>query len=382
MTLSDIDLLARLVSFDTTSSRSNLPVVDFLSDYLDRPGTRIRRLPSPDGQKANLLVAAGPEGGGDREGLALSGHMDVVPAGEGWTSDPFSLTRRGDRLHGRGTCDMKGFVALAANLFLEFAPALRRPLVLLFTYDEEVGTVGARRMAETWNEPETLPRALIVGEPTRLRVVRAHKGIVELHVTVTGQSAHSGYPHLGRSAIEPAARIVTALAGLRHQLAAERPPGHQLFPEVPFVPLNAGTIRGGTAPNVIPDRCELAITLRPLPGDDGSGLVTRVTDTVRRAAAGEPVEIDVRAESPPMATPVDTPVVRWLMEETAHAPPTTESYATDAGWLQRLGMECVLFGPGDIAVAHRPDEFIAIDDLVRARQVLSRVLQRACGGGA
>jgi acetylornithine deacetylase len=175
---------------------------------------------------------------------------------------------------------------------------------------------------------------------------------------------------------------VAALAGLRQQLAAERPRGHQLFPDVPFVPLNVGTIRGGTAPNVIPDRCELAITLRPLPGDDGAALVTRVTDTIRRAAGGEPLEIEVRAESPPMATSVDTPVVRWLIEESGGAPPATESYATDAGWLQRLGMDGVLFGPGDIAVAHRPDEFIPVDDLARARLVLSRVILRACGGGA
>jgi acetylornithine deacetylase len=379
MRLPDVDLLARLVAFDTTSHRSNLPLAEFLREYLDRPDIRTRTLRSPDESKANLLVEAGPEASGDRAGLVLSGHMDVVPAGEGWSSDPFALTRRDGRLVGRGACDMKGFLALAANLLLESVPFLRRPLWLLFTYDEETGTAGARRLAETWTETERLPRAGIVGEPTRLRVVHAHKGIVGLRVVVSGRGAHSGYPHLGKSAIEPAARIAVALAGLRQQLAAERPPGHQLFPEVPFVPLNIGTIGGGTAPNVVPDRCELTITLRPLPGQDGAELVARVADTIRRAAAGEVVDVTVDAESPAMATPVEAPVVRWLLAEAGGEAPATESYATDAGWLQRLGLQCVLFGPGDIAVAHRPDEFVTVDDLSAARRVLGGVIRRACG---
>jgi len=284
----------------------------------------------------------------------------------------------GGRLIGRGACDMKGFLAVAANLLAEATSGLRHPLALLFTYDEEVGTVGARRLAESWPDAKRLPRATIVGEPTRLRVVRAHKGIVELRVTVTGRSAHSGYPHLGRSAIEPATRIAVALSELRERLAAERPAGHEDFPEVPFVPLNIGTIRGGTAPNVVPDRCELALTFRPLPGDDGEALTRRVRDTVRAAAGDAPVEIAVIALSPAMATPVTAPVMRELMAAAKEKAAVTVSYATDAGWLRRAGLDCAVYGPGDIALAHRPDESIPIDDLGRARLVLEELIRRLC----
>jgi acetylornithine deacetylase len=378
MPLPDIELLGRLVAYDTTSDRSNIPLADFLCEYLDSPSVRLERLPSADGRKVNLVIEAGPEPRGERDGLTLCGHMDVVPAGAGWTSDPFALTRAGDRLIGRGACDMKGFLAVAVNLFAEAAPGLRHPLALLFTYDEEVGTVGARRLAESWPGARRLPRATIVGEPTRLRVVRAHKGIVELRVTVAGRSAHSGYPHLGRSAIEPATRIAVALSALRQRLATERPPGHEDFPDVPFVPLNIGTIRGGTAPNVVPDRCELALTFRPLPGDDGAALTRRVRDAVREAAGDAPVEIAVTAESPAMATPVTAPVMRELLAAADDAEPATVAYATDAGWLQRLGLDCAIFGPGDIALAHRPDESIPIADLGRARQVLEGVIGKLC----
>ena len=245
--LDDRSLLARLVGFDTTSRLSNLPLADFLADYLDRPGVRITRNPSPDGGKTNLIVAAGPERPG-RAGLVLSGHMDVVPAEEtDWRSDPFTLTEAGDRLVGRGAADMKGFLALAANRLAAIDPdALDAPLALLFTYDEEVGTLGARHFTETFPAADALPRSVIIGEPTELRVVRAHKGMVRFRLAFAGQAAHSGYPHLGRSAIEPAARAIVALADLRRAMAAERPPHGEVFPAVPYTALNVGTVRGGT----------------------------------------------------------------------------------------------------------------------------------------
>jgi acetylornithine deacetylase len=378
MSLTDVDLLARLVACDTTSDRSNLPFVDLVCDYVDRPGVRVNRLASEDGRKANLVISAGPEPADDLLGLVLCGHMDVVPPGEGWTSDPFSLTRRDDRLFGRGACDMKGFLAVATNLFSEIRD-LRQPLALLFTHDEETGTTGARRLADSGVGGVRLPRATLVGEPTKLTVVRAHKGLVEMRVTVLGRSAHSGYPHLGRSAIEPAGRIAVALAELREQLSAERPPKHTLVPDVPYVPLNIGTIRGGTAPNVVPDRCEMVLTFRPLPGDDGAVVRRRVEQAIREAAGDAPVEIQVVSESPPMETPPDAPLLVALVRENGGDAPSTVSYATDAGWLQRLGLQCVLFGPGDIAVAHRPDEYVRVQDLARARQVLERVIAKLCG---
>jgi len=379
--LSDVDLLARLVACETARPNGNLAAVDLLADYLDRPGTRIRRLAGPDEDRANLLVEVGPEPVGDRDGLLLSGHTDVVPAAEPeWTSDPFTLTARAGNLYGRGAADMKGFVALAANVTRALDPdALRAPLVLLFTCDEEVGTLGARRFAEQWTERARLPRLAIIGEPTRLEVVRAHKGIVELRVALAGTAAHSGYPHLGESAIEPAARVVTALAELREALEGERVEASASFPQVPFVSLNVGTLRGGAAPNIVPDRCVAEITVRPLPGVASGPLIERVRQVVARAAGRARWSFEVVSESPPMQTPPDSPLLRALAAATGQREATTVSYATDAGWLQTLDLDCAIYGPGDIATAHRPNEFVPVEDLSRARSTLEQTIGRFCG---
>jgi acetylornithine deacetylase len=376
--LDDRTLLARLVGFDTTSRLSNLPLADFLADYLDRPGVRITRNPSPDGAKANLVVAAGPERPG-RAGLVLSGHMDVVPAEEtDWASDPFTLTEAGDRLVGRGAADMKGFLALAANRFAAIDPdSLDAQLILLFTYDEEVGTLGARRFTETFPSVGTLPRSVIIGEPTELRVVRAHKGMVRFRLVVTGQAAHSGYPHLGRSAIEPAARAIVALAELRRRMAGEHPPHGDVFPSVPFTALNVGTVAGGTAANVIPDRCEVDLGVRVLPGTSADDVGGRIADAVRDAI-GDDFTFECVSESPPMLLAPDAPVHRLLCDLVAQRDGASVMFATDAGWLQKSGFECVLFGPGSIEVAHRANEFLPIDQLARAGKILDQVVRRSC----
>src|SRR5436305_2824228 len=285
--LADAELLARLVAFDTTSRNSNLPLAGFLCDYLDRPGVRIARNPSADGRKANVVAWVGPEPTGDRRGLVLSGHMDVVPAEEEeWQSDPFTLADAGDRWVARGACDMKGFLAVAANLAAEAQPEhWRAPLALVFTYDEEVGTLGAKRLTETFPPAASLPRSTIIGEPTSLRVVRTHKGHTKLRITLHGTSAHSGYPHLGANAIEPAGRVIVALTALRRELEAEVAPHRELFPEVPFVPLNLGTVHGGSAINVVPDRCAVEVGFRPLPGVATEELIARIGAAARAAAA-------------------------------------------------------------------------------------------------
>jgi len=376
--LDDRALLSRLVGFDTTSRESNLPLADFLADYLDRPGVRVARNPSADGAKTNLVVAVGPESD-DREGLVLSGHMDVVPAEESdWQSDPFTLTESGDRYVGRGTADMKGFLALAANRLAAADPsALRRPLALLFTYDEEVGTLGARRFTETFTPIARLPRHVVIGEPTALRVVRAHKGMVRLRLEFTGRAAHSGYPHLGRSAIEPAARAIVALSVLRRALEAERPPNGEAFPDVPFVALNVGTVAGGSAANVVPDRCEVHLGIRVLPGMT----VDDVSARVRAAVAGaveEPFALEPVSESPAMLLDPEAPIHRALCEAVGQRESHSVMFASDAGWLQRAGFESVLFGPGSIEVAHQPNEFLPVEEFRRAGEVLDGLIHRSC----
>jgi acetylornithine deacetylase len=362
---------------------------------------RVRLHPSPDGAKANLVVFAGPalavaeSGGGDgdggaRPGLVLSGHMDVVPAGEGWTSDPFTLTDAGDAWVARGSADMKGFLALAANLARAVEPArLAAPLVLLLTYDEEVGMLGARHLVESWDGVpwrEPLPRAAVVGEPTELAVVAAHKGHVKLRAVLRGKSAHSGYPHLGINAVEAGGRVIGALSELRRALERERPPGAERFPETPYPALNVGTVHGGTAVNVVPERCALEVGVRVLPGMDAAALAGRVRAAVTAAATtGDPaveVAFEPLAESPPLAVRAGAPILAALAELTGRADLGAVSYATDGGWLARLGLDCAVWGPGSITVAHRPDERIPKADLAAARPVLEALVERFCARGA
>ncbi len=378
--LPDAGLLARLIAFDTTSRNSNLPLADFLCDYLDRPGIRISRVPSADGTKTNLVAWVGPEPTGDRRGLVLSGHMDVVPAEEdGWTSDPFTLTDGGDRWVARGSCDMKGFLALATNLAAEaVTDTWNAPLALVFTYDEEVGTLGAKRLTESFPEAAALPRSAIIGEPTSLQVVRTHKGHFKLRVTLHGVAAHSGYPHLGTNAIEPAGRVITALAALRRDLEAETPLNRELFPEVPFVPLNVGTVHGGSAINVVPDRCVVEAGVRPLPGITSGELIERVSQAVRAAASPFIPEVELLSDSPPLLLDEAAPIHRHLCALVGQTEGASVSFATDAGWLQSLGLDCAIFGPGSIEVAHKPNEHLPKAEFAAARGLLARTIETFC----
>ena len=376
MTMTDEALFARLVAFDSTSHRSNLDLADFIAEYANRTGVRIRRNPSADGRKVNLVITAGPEDRA-RRGLMLSGHMDVVPAGEsGWRTDPFALTRVGDAYVARGACDMKGFLALALNRFAALDPARRRsPLTLVFTYDEELGTLGARRLAETWTDPELLPRSAVIGEPTSLGVVRMHKGHLKVRVTTTGVPAHSAYPHLGRSAIEPAGPILGALAALSAELAAERPRYGEYFGAVPFPSLNVGLIAGGTAINVVPERCVIDMGIRLLPGMGSAEMVERVRRAVTCAASDAVVE--GIGDSPPMLVDERASIHEELCRHLGQHDSRAVSFTTDASWLQCMGVECVIWGPGSIEVAHKPNEWLPVAEFVRAGELLDRLVRDA-----
>jgi acetylornithine deacetylase len=375
MQLTDEALLARLVAFDSTSHRSNLDLADFIAGYADRPGVRIARNLSADGLKTNLVVAAGPEDR-SRAGLMLSGHMDVVPALESdWRTDPFVLTRVGDRYVGRGACDMKGFLALALNRFAALDPAsLRQAVTLVLTYDEELGTLGARRLAETWPDRELLPRAAVIGEPTSLAVVRMHKGHLKIRVALTGVPAHSGYPHLGRNAIEPAGPVLEALARLNRELAAERPAHGEHFGAVPFPSLNVGVIAGGVAINVVPERCVIEMGVRLLPGMGSEEMVERVRGAVRRAAPD--AIVDEVGDSPPMLLDERAEIHQELCRRVGQEGTRAVSFASDASWLQRLGVECVVCGPGAIEVAHKPNEWLPLAEFIRAGALLDALVGR------
>jgi acetylornithine deacetylase len=334
---------------------------------------------SQDGAKANLIIRAGPERE-DGEGLTLSGHMDVVPADEPeWRSAPFTLTRAGETYVGRGAADMKGFLALAINRLARLDPGrLRRPLALLLTYDEEIGTLGARRFAEHSDEAPALPGDVIIGEPTSLRVVRLHKGMIRLQLAFRGRAAHSGYPHLGRNAIEPAARAIGALANLRVEMEAERPPHGEHFPEVPYAALNVGLVSGGSAVNVIPDRCTVQVGIRLLPEMNAEKMTERVRATVAEALPGQGFELTSLAESPAMMLDERAALHRELCGMIGQHGTESVAFATDAGWLQTVGLRCAVFGPGSIEVAHRPNEFLPIGEFERAGVLLDEIIRRRC----
>lgn len=372
-------LLAELVAINSVSSEPVVGMVDAIGNRLDRPGISLERLSTGEPGKLNLVARAGPEGAVG-EGLVLSGHMDVVPPGVGWSSDPFTLTAQGDRLVGRGTADMKGFLALAVGRMAALDPArLRAPVVLLLTCDEETGTRGARHLVSTWNASNTLPAAAIIGEPTSLGVVSAHKGHLRLRCTFTGVPAHSGLPHLGRNAIEPAGKAIVALAELREALEDERLPASDRFPEVPFVVLNIATVLGGTAFNVVPGQCVLELGIRTLPGGDSAALVERIRECIGTAVKQSPFTLEVAGETPAMMTHGDTPVHRWLADQRQQREVRSVSFASDGGWLAQLGLDCVLWGPGSIDVAHKPDEYLPAAEFVEAGQVLDRAIAHFAG---
>jgi acetylornithine deacetylase len=381
--LSDRDLLAHLVAFDTTSERSNLPLADWICDYLDRPGVRIDRDAFRDAageRKCNLVIAAGPPvDAASRDGLVLSGHMDVVPAGSGWSSDPFTLVERDGALFARGSADMKGFLALAINLARELdLAAMSQPLVLVLTCDEEVGTLGARHLHDHWPAARPLPRQAIIGEPTELQPVRVHKGHLKARFTFRGTSAHSAYPHLGKNAIAPAARLIDALTELEAALPTARLPSSVHFPEVPSPTLNVGCVHGGTAINVVPAECVVDVGVRLLPGMDTEALIARLQRLAAATTPQMPPEWELLSISPPMETDADAPLFARLCALAGAPAEPAAAYATDAGWLQRMGLECVLFGPGSIRVAHKPDEWVPIADLARAREVLATIIADCC----
>ena len=384
--LSDLELLSRLVSFDSTSHRSNLPIVDFLREYLDRPGIRVTLQPAPpteDEPKTNLIVELGPETDPQsRDGLMLSGHVDVVPAEEPeWQSDPFQLDIRGDRYYGRGSADMKGFVALAVNALVRRQVAgepLKAPLALVITYDEELGTLGARHFVETWDPAHVLPRRSIIGEPTSLEVVRLHKGHTKMHLKVFGKPAHSGYPHLGHCAIEPMGRAIGALADLRRELREERVESSSFFPEVPYVALNLGRVWGGVADNIVPDRCEMVIGFRILPGMESAPIEERVRQTLEKALEGESWQLERSNLSPPMSLPDTDDLYQHLCRMMGQEKTVSASYATDAGWFQKGDFSCLLWGPGDIGVAHKPNEWLPRQEFEQASRQLDEIVTTFC----
>ncbi|CAM3531365.1 acetylornithine deacetylase [Halomonas lysinitropha] len=363
------EILDRLVGFATVSRDSNLALIEWVEGWLDDHGVAHWRVESDDGRKANLLARIGPAVAG---GVVLSGHTDVVPVdGQPWSTDPFTLVDKGDgRLYGRGTCDMKGFIACAlAEVPRWVDQALATPLWLAFSYDEEVGCIGAPRMIERLLADHPRPAAVIVGEPTMMHPVVAHKGATNLCTTVTGRAAHSSQVSQGVSAIHVAARLVTRIEDVMAELKAEGRVDEAF--NVVHSSLHVGKIQGGTAINIMARECSFEWEIRHLPSDRFEELLARVNDTAaeleaemrKRAPDAAIVTEALNTTVPALADDNNAEVLELCRDLLDERPAGAVAYATEAGQFQREGLPTVICGPGSIGQAHQPDEYIDIEQL-------------------
>jgi acetylornithine deacetylase len=374
-----LDMISGLIATPSVSSvnpaldQGNLAVIELLANWLDDSGFDIEIMHlAGEPAKANLIATLGRGGGG----LVLAGHTDTVPYDEGkWHHDPFRLTGTGQKLYGLGTSDMKSFLALALEAGRELQAAdLQEPLILLATADEESSMSGARALVEQ-NRPQA--RHALIGEPTGLRPVRMHKGILMEAIRLTGQSGHSSDPALGNSALEAMYTVLGTLINWRKELQARH---HNPFFAVPVPTLNLGHIHGGDNPNRICASCELHIDLRPLPGMD----LQELRDEMRKRVLGvlQDTGIEAAFESlfegiPAMETPATAGIVQLAEKLTGHTPEAV-AFGTEAPYLGQLGMETVILGPGDIAQAHQPDEFIRLDRLAPTVDLLKSLINAVC----
>ncbi len=376
-----VEILEKLVGFESVSHNSNLDISDYVAELAQSVGGRIERFPSLDGSKEALLLAFGPNVPG---GIVLSGHMDVVPVtGQTWTSNPFRLRKADDRLYGRGAVDMKGFLALALSSAkgLDLS-SMSRPLYLAFSYDEEVTCEGVKPIVAYLEEH--LPRlsCVIVGEPTEMRIVGAHKGAIDWRVQITGKAAHSSLPHLGSNAIHAAAQVVQLIDQIAADFSFSAAPGSEQF-DVPFATVSVGLINGGSAPNVIPSNCDLHIEARPLNAEDGIYILGRLSRLVqnevlprlRRTAPDADVTVTEVDSLPPLVRDASSAAELLLTELTGSQDVEAVSYATEAGFFQSAGFPTVVFGPGSIRQAHQPDEYITMSQFLAGETFLNSLVQ-------
>lgn len=376
-----LDLTKDLIAFDTTSRGSNLALIDFVQDIVESAGAICRRSYDETGKKANLFASFGPARDG---GIVLSGHTDVVPVdGQEWSSDPFAAEVRGDNLYGRGACDMKGFVACALSLVPEIAKArLARPIHLAFSYDEEVGCVGVRGLLDDLKSASIKPALAIIGEPTLMKVVGAHKAGAVLHTHCHGKEGHSSKPHLGANAVMMAGEFVTLLESIGESLRADTDPRF----DPPFTTVQANMIEGGSAVNILGRHALVTWEYRCLPDRDTAKIVetavTRADQEVLpkyKARAPEARLItELHASYPGLVMDENSEAVALAREVSGANAVEAVSYGTEAGHFQRAGISAVICGPGSIDQAHKADEFVALSELDKCKTFLHRVIVKAC----
>jgi len=376
-----IDMIKQLVAFDTTSRNSNLELMAFVGQYLKNLGVDSELVHNDDGTKANLYATLGPV---DRPGIALSGHTDVVPVdGQDWHTDPFQVIEKDGRLFGRGTSDMKSFIAICLALAPEFLGRdIATPLHFAFSYDEEIGCVGVRGLIDALAHRPIKPSAVIIGEPTEMKVVRAHKGKLSYRCHVHGHEAHSSLSHIGVNAVEAAAEAVAYLKNMARRHRDQGPFDSELEP--PYTTVHTGTIRGGTALNIVPKDCSFEFEFRHLPEDDPHSLLDElrrhVTEHIEpemhAAKPGTGFSFEPMSHIPGLSTDEDAEVVQLAKALTGQNTTGKVAFGTEAGLFQAGGMPAVVCGPGSIDQAHKPDEFIAQEQISQCESFLRNLFQR------
>jgi acetylornithine deacetylase len=376
-----LELVERLIAFDTTSRSSNLALIDDVQAMLEGAGARCRRTYDPTGTKANLFATFGPEESG---GYVLSGHTDVVPVdGQAWSSDPFKAEIRGDRLYGRGACDMKGFVGVALSCLPQIANAkLTRPIHFALSYDEEVGCIGVRGLLDDLAASGITPALAVIGEPSSMKVVGAHKSGTVVHTRCCGKEGHSSAPHKGASAVMMAGEFIAYLDSLGTELAKDRDPSF----DPPYSTVQANVVSGGTAVNILAREAVVTWECRGLPDRDAKAVVDRaalhatqaILPRYRPGAPEARFETTLHSHYPGLVLDSDSPAVALAREISGSNAVETVAYGTEAGLFQRAGIPAVVCGPGSIDQAHKPDEFVALTELEACEKFLHRLIARAC----
>ena len=378
-----LDWTTRLLQVDTTSRETNLPLIDLVADELRAHGVEPVLVTNEEGTKANLLATFPAADGTTTGGVVLSGHTDVVPVdGQDWSSEPFVPEIRDGRLYGRGTCDMKAFIGsvMTAVPRLSRTP-LSEPVHLAFSYDEEVGCVGAVSLVDEIVERGLRPRACIVGEPTSMRVIRGHKSLTMIEVVFHGVAAHSSRTPHGVNAIEYAAQLVRFVRGVADGFRADGPFDEHY--DVPFTTATVNQIEGGIAVNTVPAECSLTFEFRAVGAVDVDATieafraeVRRIEEAMREENPDARVEVSIGAQAPGLDTADDEDVIALVTGLGADASTEKVAYGTEAGIFQRAGIPTVVCGPGDIAQAHAPDEFVALEQIERCDELLGHLISR------
>ena len=372
------EILRNLVSYPVLPGESNLQIINYIADYLELHGIKAELIYSEDKTRANLFATIGPRIQG---GMMLSGHTDVVSvAGQNWTNDPFELLEINNRLYGRGAVDMKGFLACCLACVPQWQQLkMNRPIQLGITYDEESGGFGAKRLAQWLQNSDLKPACSIIGEPTEMTIIAGHKGGFEISTKITGIEAHSCNPEHGVNAVHYAARIINFILDKGEQLKQNSNQDSIFNP--PYSSFNIGKIQGGSSVNTIAGHCEFDWELRPLPNDDGEKILAEIDNycqqhllvQMRKEFPLANIETDIKIFVPALAINKDSQLIKMIARLTGNDLYDVVAFGTDAGYFQNIGIDSVVYGPGSINQAHKPDEYIDVEEIEKCLSFLNKL---------